>query len=612
MNCKFTVQPVEPNAMKHGYTFLLLVSIAHVQPLHAQYAAGALDVNNVYGEVRSNGLISYDAQTGQPGFFVPYTPGIAGPSPLFAAGLWIGGLSPDNILFFAGERFEQNGHDFFPGPLGTGGTISQQTSDQYDAVQMVNRVDVVQQIAYFQCLSDPNCDEALEFPGYQVPASFFQWPAHGDVGLGQAYQLADFIDFNNNGEYDPGNGDAPCFPGDQALFTIYNDKLAPHSESGGLPLGVEVQMTPFAYASNNPAVNQSNFVRYKLINRGTQSFHQAYIGLFNDFDLGCADDDHIQCDVGRNMFFVLNGDDVDEDCNGHLGYGTPSPAFGVVILKGPLMDADGTDNTGPNMLPGFNGTGFNDGIADNERLGMGHSGYFQNTSGPTGDPDVASEYYNHMKGLWNDNTPLTYGASGYNAGTDSLPARFAFPGDTDPLGVGTNGIPKPAWTQETSGFPPGDQRGFASMGPFTFNPGDEQEIVIAYLYARPATAGANARVETLNERADSLRAFAGTIPGLLDGEYDCSQLPTAITSPAAKDRGLHLYPNPANDQVVITLPDRQGPCRITLLNTLGATVLDKTADGPRTELDLAQVPAGLYLVRVILNGHVHDIRIVKQ
>lgn len=598
--------------MEHGYTFVLLAAIAASPSLQAQYAVGALDVNNVYAEFRSNGLISENTALGSPNYFVPRTPANTGPSPLFAGGLWIGGLSPDSILHFAGERFEQLGLDFFPGPLGTNGSISQQTSVQYDVVQKVDRTDVERQIGYFNCLADPDCDAEAEYAGFTVPASFYQWPAHGDLNLGQDYNLADFYDFDHDGNYNPDSGDAPCFPGDQALFTIYNDNLAPHTESGGLPIGVEVQMTPFAYSSNEPAVNQSVFVRYKIINRGSQTLYKTYIGLFDDFDLGCPNDDYIQCDVGRNLFFVLNGDDVDEDCMGHQGYGNPSPAFGVVILKGPLMDADGTDNTDINTLPGYNGTGFNDGNTDNERLGMGHFGFFANSGGPTGDPDQAIEYYRYMRGEWADGTPQTYGGSGYNPGTDSIPARFAYPGDSDPLGIGTGGIPKPAWTQASAGFVPTDQRGFASMGPFTLEPGDEQEIVVAYVYARPITSGANARVEALNLRTDTLRAFAQTIPGLLGDGFDCSQLPTAIAANAAKERGLRLFPNPATGLLNLVVPSIGTQGRITVLNAQGSIVQEQKTTGTSTVLDVARLAAGVYMVRVLEDGKAQMRTFVKE
>ena len=253
----------------------------------AQTATNVLDVNNVHALFYANGIIS-QSPSSSPFFFVPATPGNNGPSPLFNGSLWIGGLDPDSVLRFAGERYEQIGKDFFPGPLGTDAGISQTTSDAFNEVLKVQRIDLERQAAYYNCLADPNCDAAAEFPGYTVPAYFYDWPAHGDVGLGQAYDLADFYDYDQNGDYNPDGGDMPCIPGDQALFSIYNDKLAPHTESGGESIGVEIHMTAFAYSSNLAAVNQSVFVRYRIFNRSAVPLYHTYIGLFVDFGIGCS------------------------------------------------------------------------------------------------------------------------------------------------------------------------------------------------------------------------------------------------------------------------------------------------------------------------------------
>lgn len=530
-----------------GCTLAVMSAIGQVP-----YASSMLDVNNVHALFHSNGVIS--EETGMPHFFVPATSPNTGPSPLYNASIWIGGLDADSILRFAGERYEQVGRDLFPGPLGTNASISPVVSAAYDVVHKVQRIDLLQQAAYFACLADPNCDEQTAFPGYTVPDYFFHWPAHGNTDLGQAYNLADFQDVDQDGAYEPENGDMPCVPGDQALFSIYNDKLEAHTESGGTPIGVEIHMTPFAYSSNALAVNQSIFVRYRIFNRGTSTLRGCYIGLFDDFDLGCATDDYVQCDVGRSMFFVLNGDDTDEDCNGAQGYGSPGPAFAVVVLKGPLMDADGTDNTEATALGAFNGTGLEDGIVDNERLGMGRFGYFSNNGSPMGDPYTANEYYSYLTGTWKDGTPITYGGTGYSPGTDSVPSRFVFPGDTDPAGWGTGGVSQAPWTQASAGLMPGDQRGYAALGPFTFAPGDEQEIVLAYVHAQPTSIGVDPRIASLDQRVDSIRAFAATIPGIISGEFDCSQAPTGISGRADKDPGIHLFPNPVDEELSVLLP----------------------------------------------------------
>ncbi len=600
--------------MKHIYAILSSAALLSATTLMAQQSSGynILDMNDVSARFYSTGLIGMDRASGAPDFFVPKTTSNAGPSPLFAAGMWVGGLSPDNNLHFAGERFEQVGRDFFSGPLGTNASITPATSAQFDQVWKVSQSDVALQMAYFHCLYDPDCDAQTAFPGYTVPASFFAWPAHGDVSLGQAYDLAPYIDFNSDGNYNPESGDAPCIFGDQALYTIYNDRLAPHTESGGLQIGLEIHMMPFVYSSNVQAVNQTIFIHYKIINRGTLTLTNTYIGLFNDFDLGCGNDDYLQCDVGRNLVMVLNGDNNDEDCNGHVGYGPQPPAFGQVILQGPRMDMDGQDNTDTLSANGFNGMGFDDGIVDNERYGLSRFIGFSNASGPTSDPITAAEHYGYMRGSWKDSTPLTYGGSGYSTSPTAVPARFEFPGASDPLGVGTNGQVMPPWTEASAGNPPGDRRGVASMGPFTLQPGQEEEIVVAYVYARAASGGPAASVAALQQRTDSIRAFAQSIPGLFGAGSPCAGLVTGITPHAAKDPGLRVYPNPANDRLHLVLPGSTTQGTISVFDSQGALVLKRGAVGSDNAIDVAPLNPGLYLVRVQTAGKTYSKSFVKE
>lgn len=589
-----------------AFAFVLPIFSLCSLAVRGQYAIGTLDGNDVRAAFQVNGMLTYDHNLGAPLYRVPAS--LTGPSPILSGNLWIGGLLADSVLHLAAERFEQVGTDFFPGPLGTGAGITQATSDLYNHVWKVNRSDVYTHIAYFNCLNDPNCDVQVDFPGYAAPAYFHEWPAHGDASMGQAFHLADFIDYNNDGSYDPDDGDAPCVPGDQALFSIFNDNLAPHTESGGQPIGLEVHLMPFG-VNGQPALEQTVFVRYRLFNRSSTTMYNTYIGLWNDFDLGGSNDDYVQCDVGRNLVFVRNGDMNDEGADGLPGYGPNPPAFGEVILQGPLMDPDGSDNTDATALPGFNGSGFNDGVVDNERLGLGRSLYFNNASGPMGDPDVPSEYYGMMKGLWGDGTPMTYGGSGYSTDPNAVPARFIFPGNSDPLGVGTNGQVMPAWTETSAGNAPGDRRALASVGPFTFQPGQEQDLLVAYVFAHDD----NGSVDALLQRVDSVRAYAEAQPGLLAPGSPCDELLSAgITGLSAPRPALQAYPNPASELLSVSVPAGTGNLVLEVIDARGQLVRQQKATAGPVKLSIHDLMPGLYLLRAQGDASVKPVRFVKQ
>ncbi len=142
-------------------------------------------------------------------------------------------------------------------------------------------------------------------------------------------------------------------------------------------------------------------------------------------------------------------------CQGNPGYGPQPPAIGIDFFEGPFQDYDGVDNPGPltsEPYPDCNfavenngigykgiGIGYGDGVADNERFGMQAFIYFnrQGDSAMT-DPGLAIHYYNYLRSIWKDGTPQTYGGTGYAPNDpNAIPARYMFPGDSDPIGWGT-------------------------------------------------------------------------------------------------------------------------------------------------------------------------------
>jgi hypothetical protein len=64
---------------------------------------------------------------------------------------------------------------------------------------------------------------------------------------------------------------------------------------------------------------------------------------------------------------------------------------------------------------------------------------------------------------------------------------------------------------------------------------------------------------------------------------------------------LHVFPNPADERVVLVLPDNfTGSNRLRVVNALGQTVVDREmpASGKQMTLDVAELPAGAYGISV--------------
>jgi hypothetical protein len=591
------------------YTSFLLLALCYAK-VDAQ-TAGTLDINNVQARFYANGLISLDRSLQMPQFEVPQGSGV---NAVYSAGLWIGGVSPDNQLKLAAMRYN-DGSDFFPGPLDANGNCDLDVSLQYDNVWRVTRAELDAHAAYFACLSDPNCDIAAQYPdGYTVPPSFEDWPAINTNG-GYESHLAPFHDYNGDGNYVPGDGDAPCILGDQALYFVFNDKCAAHTESGGQPIGVEVQTMPFAYASGLQALDQTVFVHYHLINRSTQTLSNTMIGFYNDVDLGCPNDDFIGTDPSRNLQYFYNWDALDEDCLGLPGYGTLPPAFGIVMLKGPLLDANGTDEPLANSMPAWNGQGFGDGVVDNERSGLARSmTYYRDAGVCCNDPSTAVHYQNYLMGYWKDGVPLTYGGNGYSTDPNAIPERFVYPGPSDPLGVGTGGLPQAPWSEIDQVLP--DRRGLSSMGPFTLEPGEHVDLLVAYVIAWAASPGPAANLAALQQRVDSVREFANTLPlwNIPEEQFqgECEGTIQQGVEDLQPTATMQLFPIPAADQMqLIASKDMAGAKFIVLDATGRIASTHRLVPGPNT-IDIRGLANGIYSCEVRTTKAHYTGRIVKE
>ena len=558
-----------------------------------------LIVNNVRAYLETNGTMWFE-EIAQ--YEVPYG---SGKTSMFAAALWIGGKDINDQLKLAAVRFRQRGDDFWTGPLTlNGASVTQQTCSDYDKFYKITRAEVENHIA--------NWDNSE----YTMPNSIRDWPAHPyDMSAGQSRYLAPFFDYDEDGEYNPANGDYPYYDidndlcpwtsanralaaagqlpktpeermgissgmvyadhvlkGDQTLYWIFNDKGGPHTESQGDPIGLEIRAQAFGFSTNDE-LNNMTFYSYEIINRSTYDLTQTYFSQWVDPDLGYADDDYVGCDVARGLGYCYNGRNIDgQGLVQH--YGAQPPAVGVDFFQGPYLDPDGYDNPsfngtaeyGPTMngsceivgmngqmkafswdpdpdsdeshsmiedsmvlvrAEAINGVNFGDGIVDNERFGMRRFVYHNNDQSVVGDPDVAFEYYNMLRGIWKDNSKMRYGGNAHpNTGATGPECDFMFPGLSDPCNWGTLGeVPSPAtynnsasgWTETAVGNAPADRRFMQSAGPFTLRAGAVNYITVGIPWARATSGGAAASVDALKVADDKCQSLFENCFKVLDG-----------------------------------------------------------------------------------------------
>ncbi|MGE0567675.1 MAG: hypothetical protein AB7O73_06975 [Bacteroidia bacterium] len=471
----------------------------------APKASRELWVNNVRTIIYNGGDMWWDLfGTTNAYYIIPATTNKAqGASSLFAGAVWIGGLDAGGQLKVAAMTYRQSGIDFWPGPLDTANTSADpDVCSQYDKIFQISRTEV----------------DNFVTGGGPITSDIAQWPGNGDPSKGQSLYLAPFIDVNGDGVYEPTTGDYPGYDvyntaakdnlgvcktklyGDNTLFWVYNDKGGIHTESQGVPIGVEVRAQAFGFKTNDE-INNMTFYSYEIYNRSSFQINKTYFTIWNDADLGYYLDDYVGCDTKRGLGFIYNANQNDNILYaGTNGYGDFPPAIGCDFFRGPLADEnDGVDND-------F------DGIVDEvgETIQMSKFLYYNNNIGPfppqTTNPDIAIHFYNYMTGYWKDGSPFTNGGNAYGGSTE---VDYVY--DGDPV-TGTG------WTERTAGNLPGDRRFLQSAGPFTLKPGAVNNVTFGLPWAQTGNKGGNLESITLMKNADDkAQALFDNCFKLLDG-----------------------------------------------------------------------------------------------
>jgi hypothetical protein len=279
--------------------------------------------------------------------------------------------------------------------------------------------------------------------------------------------------------------DDPLLLGDQTLFWVANDGHVDHHYVFGTPpMDVEIHHTVFGFDRDDPLGN-TMFVRWDIINRGTQQMDSCYAALWDDPDVGDATDDLVGCDTTLNMGYCYNGDSADDV------YGYQPPALGFDLLQGP-EDPPGSG----------------------QYLGMTAFVYFWcGMPDPLDQPEIAIEAYWFMKGFAGDGTPFRD-----HLGNET---RFCLAGD--PV-AGSGDI-------DGRRVRPGDRYYLMSSGPFALAPGDTQTIIGAKIIAQ----GGN----NLYSVAE-LKYYSGYVQNVFQNDFALPSPPEPPVATATLDREIVL------------------------------------------------------------------------
>lgn len=511
-----------------------------------------LDINNVGVVFASTGRMAWDYNLFAPSYNQDIKPVFNIPknsqkSTIFTATLWMGGFDQQDSLRFAGERFNQDGYDFWAGPVSGSNEGYDTDKIKWAKVWKISKA----QIDYHR--------ENWFKSDYIPDPVILSWPAHGNTDIGQMALIAPYMDMQANGIYEPLGGDYPVIRGDQALYFVCNDDKAAHTESEGGKLGIEIH--GMAYAFNRPdsdALNHSVFVNYQIINRSDNQYKDFYMAKFVDFDLGSPYDDFVGCDTVLNSFFGYNGTTIDG--NGEpWTYGEHPPAQAVTFLNKPLSS---------------------------------FVFYINCASGPNCDPDIYFEYYNYMRAMWKDSTHVQYGGNGHASGpgTTEVETNFMFSGDP---------VANTGWTDPSAGNPPGDRRGVGSVYIGDFAPNERICLDVAYVYGRDMEGNNLQSVAKMKESINEVQAFYDTQFG-----GDCIDLiPTDVAEYNTPTNRLQVFPNPSTGQFTVQL-DGTEEFEVQVYNNMGQLLFAKTARADKLSINLSNYKDGLYVLKVITNNQI--------
>lgn len=568
-----------------------------------------LNSNNITANISPSGQLFFDGSDANYHF-----PKEAETATFFAANLWLAGKDADGEIHLSGADYFAENH-FNMGPVDQDYSfflrIWSISQAEIDMVQQ-DLIDGVQDLDW--------------------PLDYLQWPANGitldnedGASLTLTESYAPFVDINNDGIYDPFDGDFPAIKGDQMLWWIFHTENSDNEL--GLPVEAEIKASFYSSGCNSDHISyNTSYMEFDIENKSSNNYPAFSVALWADPDLGCYTDDYIGSIPSHNAFFVYNEDAID----GQNGNDCPS---GVVSFdEVPVQSVVFLNRTMDNFAYFLN-------------AGVGQP------PPATLDPGGAQEYYNYMNGLWRDGTPITSGGSGYNPASTDVVAH-CFPGEPSDAN---------AWSLCSSNQPFSDRRIIMSTHFDDFAPGDKIELDMAFITSTGAALPCpnldiiKADIETIqgvydNNGTDNHLDLGPAVQSLATGEtltldagagaasyewstgaitqsidvvnfgtysvtvidyYGCEkmdevivQFPSAAINVAA-ERSITLYPNPTNDRFSVQTDE---PIRAVKLYSVAGQLLkyyQQEAEVGKNDFSAKGLTAGLYLVTVTLADEVY-------
>ncbi len=384
------------------YLPLILVLFTTVASFSQSIIQEQLNANDVRLAAQNNGILFRS----NPNYnFIYEVPASIGTSIIELGLFWFGGVSQDETVYVSAAK-RTSDISFINGPIADQMyyNLPEYQSVYGESIWKVNKEEIQFHI--------DNYNQSW----YEAPKGIKGWPGTGMEEIGVASQLAPYVDVNNDGIYNPNDGDYPCIKGDEAIYMIFNDDRVSDffepSENRGL--GMEYHVMVYQFEDTN-YINQTTFIELQVINRSLNDYSNFKPALFIDANIDFPFSDYIGCDSTHNVGYTYNATNTDEGV-----YGENLPALGVVCLDR-NMEYFGTFS-------------------------------FLSSSNPNAVPLYNPDYWNYMNGKWKDGSNWLYGGNGVpgSQGVTNEPTSFLYSGNPltgegwSELNIDGNGLAAPS------------------------------------------------------------------------------------------------------------------------------------------------------------------------
>ncbi len=486
----------------------------------------------------------------------------------FASSLWLSGYDKSGQLHVSSQTYRQSGVDFWPGPLETDKQLSYTESGNWNKIWKVSRADIQLFVA--------NRKHTFS----NTPAAILSWPGKGNTfatgsngaSLSIVTEMAPFVDLNKDGIYEPLSGEYPDIKGEQALWYVFNDNGPTHNFGNGKLFGTEIHLLVYAY-KRGTLIDNVVYYEYTIVNRSSTSYDNVRAAIHADMDIGYAWDNFIGFDsihrMGISYKYSNDGGSAGHPVN---TYGPYSPMSGVSWVA----------------LPGDH---------DESYVPAGSfTHYYNEYTGPEpATTDTNCNNLMHSKLLNGQHVTNDYKGRGINSfGYGSGPeCNYLFTGD-------------PAdtfqWSECAANDLPSDERFILSSNDFSLASGQSVKLLMALIAVDSVGGCPTASFEKIKIAADTAWAVYKNPP---------PAIPSGIAEKSIAN--IHMYPNPARDDLFIETTGNRGPVSICVFNMLGQRLnVPITEEKAKWHLLIDKLPDGMYLLHYQDDATLITERFIKE